>query len=577
MTALQPRQAPSLAEAAQQLLLLKNASTSFYGYVRLIHPEWVIPPFHYVLITALDNLEKRTLYSDFNRWAQKVLATPAELIAKHPSRYAYRPNLAKGHRVYNIMINMPPRHSKSTYATELFPAYYMARNPTRYVMSASYNTELAKGFGRNVRTNLADHRTAQAFPDFGFSQDSRAADTFKTTLMGQYFGVGLGGTTSGRPSTCLILDDPIKSRSEAESATQRNNTWAYYTSALSTRLQPEQDGTPAIQIICYTRWHPDDLGSRIMQTEDWAEGRWLHLSMPALVTATSDVRARVDTLPQDDPRYIPSEKCSAAPKEKRYYFPTKRLALWPERFPVEELERRERLSPRDFGALYQQQPTIEGGNLIKSVWWQYYKEDELDYSRFAGIIITLDTAFKKTETADYSVAVVSAITHDGDIFFLEVHRHKFDFPELKAFAISLNNKWRGKGLRALYIEDKASGQSLIQELRRESGISVVPFKVSTDKVSRANAVTPLIEGGRVYLPARAKWLDTFVNECSQFPSGKYDDQVDATVMAIDIHSKTSISPTMASGSLTGIGSLHAQVGSLSTSLASSGSWTNWGE
>ena len=581
MNAIKP---PSIAEAAKRLLALKTASTSFYGYVKIMQPEWVIPPFHYVLITALDNLEKRTLYSDFQGWADKILATDPKRIAARPQVYAYNPSLAKGHRVYNLMINMPPRHSKSTYATELFPAYYMARNPTRYIMSASYNTELAKGFGRNVRSNLNNPATAQAFPDFGFSPDSRAADTFKTTLSGQYFGVGLGGTTSGRPATALILDDPIKSRVEAESATQRNTAWDYYTAALTTRLQPEQDGSPPIQVVCYTRWHPDDLGSRIMQTEDWREGLWLHLNMPALTTVTSDVRARVDTLDPSDPRYIPSEKCSAADKTRRYYYPVNRVALWPERFPVEELERRERLNPRDFAALYQQTPTVAGGNIIKSVWFQYYQPMNLDRAQISSIIITMDTAFKKTETSDFSVALVSAMTADGDIYILDVHRHRMDFPELKAFTITLNNQWRGKGLRAIYIEDKASGQSLIQELRRESGVSVVPFKVNFDKVARANSVTPLIQGGRVYLPSTAKWLDDFVTECSQFPSAKHDDQVDALVMAIDIHSRSSVSPHAATfGALTGFGSLQSQANlsksnnTLSSSLNSSGSWSSWGE
>jgi len=125
----------------------------------------------------------------------------------------------------------------------------------------------------------------------------------------------------------------------------------------------------------------------------------------------------------------------------------------------------------------------------------------------------------------------------GDIYLLDVIRNKYDFPELKRRAISVNTLWRGRGLRGFYIEDKASGQSLIQELKTASGLSVIPYKVSTDKVSRVNAVTPLIEGGRVFVPENAPWLDDFMNECQSFPSGKHDDQVDALSMGLDILSR----------------------------------------
>ena len=121
-------------------------------------------------------------------------------------------------------------------------------------------------------------------------------------------------------------------------------------------------------------------------------------------------------------------------------------------------------------------------------------------------------------------------------------RGKYDFPELKQRLIRLNGKWRGKGLRAMYIEDKASGQSLLQELKRESGMSLIPYKVVHDKVARVNAILPLIEGGRVFIPEQSQWLDDFIDEAVSFPSGRHDDQVDAMTIAIDVLSRTSISP-----------------------------------
>jgi predicted phage terminase large subunit-like protein len=491
-------------EVARYLLSLRNASESFLGFVKLMQPEWKLANFQLELIDALDQLERGTLGTD------------------------------------NLLITMPPRHAKSTFGTVLFPSYFMARNPHRYVMSCSYNSQLATDFGRQIRSIVEDKVVPQAFPDFHLSQDSRAADVWRTEDGGAYFAVGVGGTTSGRPANLLLVDDPIKSREDAESMTQRNKTWNYYTSALATRLQPEANGTKPRQIIILTRWHPDDLAGRLQQTEDWAEGRWKHINFQAIRQVPSG-KIRRNHLPEDHPQYLPTSQINSVSNAKRTINETTEAPLWPERFPIEDLKRRQRLNPREFASLYQQQPYIEGGNIIKTEWWQRYPAD-LSPERFATLVIGVDTAFKKTETADYSVAVVAGMDNNGDIYIVDIMRGKYDFPELKQRLIRLNNRWRGKGLRAMYIEDKASGQSLLQELKRESGISVIPYKVVHDKVARVNAILPLVEGGRVFLPETSEWLDEFIDEAVTFPGGNHDDQVDALTIAVDVLSRTSISP-----------------------------------
>jgi predicted phage terminase large subunit-like protein len=218
---------------------------------------------------------------------------------------------------------------------------------------------------------------------------------------------------------------------------------------------------------------------------------------------------------------------------------TREVSLWPERFPLEDLKRRERLNPREFASLYQQSPYVLGGNLIKTQWWQRYPID-VNPNTFPIIIIAVDTAFKKTETSDYSVAVVAGIDNIGDIYILDVQRGKWEYPDLKRRLVALNNRWRGHGLRAFYVEDKASGQSIIQDLKRESGLAIVPYKVVFDKVARVNSILPLIEGGRVHLPDEAPWLDAFVEECVTFPGSTHDDQVDALAMALDVLARTGI-------------------------------------
>lgn len=536
----------SQAEAAKYLLRLRDASESFLGFVKLLYPDWQLPGFQIELIEALDALEKGTLGTN------------------------------------NLLITMPPRHAKSTFGTVLFPSYFMARRPNRYIMSCSYNSQLAMDFGRQVRQVVEDKSVPQAFPDFILSTESRAADVWRTQEGGAYFAVGVGGTTSGRPANLLLVDDPIKSREDAESMTQRNKTWNYYTSALATRLQPEGDGTPPKQIIILTRWHPDDLAGRLQATDDWRENRWSHINFPAIKMTQGKIKMSRRALPPSHPQHIatPEEYIKTSPY-KRHVYPEEEAALWPERFSLDDLKRRQRLNPREFASLYQQQPYIEGGNLIKTEWWRQYPAD-LSPENFTTLVIAVDTAFKKTESADYSVAVIAGMDRNGDIYIVDVLRGKFDFPELKQRLIRLNNRWRGRGLRAMYIEDKASGQSLIQELKRESGMSIIPYKVVHDKVARVNAILPIIEGGRVFIPETAQWLDEFIDECVSFPGGSHDDQVDAVTMAIDILSRTSVSPEAWSLHSDPTQSLAQNTPNFGKSLRervdkSIRKWTGWGE
>ena len=188
----------SRKEAAKHLLRIQDAENSFLGFVKLIHPDFVLADFQLDLIEKLDLLEKGLLEDDDGRKAR------------------------------NLLVTMPPRHAKSTFSTVLFPAYFMARNPERYILSCSYNAMLASDFGRQVRDTSSGVEVQQTFPDFTMASDSRAADVWRTEMGGAYFGVGIGGTTTGRPANLLIVDDPVKSREDAESATQRNKIWDFY-------------------------------------------------------------------------------------------------------------------------------------------------------------------------------------------------------------------------------------------------------------------------------------------------------------------------------------------------------------
>lgn len=481
-------------EVVREIAFRKWAASSFEGFVRYLYPERDIPDFQLEFIRTLDLLEKREL--------------------RHP---------VSGLPVYNLLTNFPPRHAKTHYGTILFAAYQMGRRPTRKTMVSAYNATLASDFGAETRALCTSPAFVKIFPNFRMSTDSRASDAFKTTKRGAYYAVGLDGPTSGRPANCLIIDDPIKSRPEAESVAVRRNVWDFITSALWMRLEPEEDGTPPIQIMTLTRWHPDDPAGRLMKLPEWINGEWLHIHHEGLKSLPDDA--------DGNPQYE---------------------ALWPERFPVPYLLKQKSRSERDFQALYQQNPLLEGGNIFKTNWWNTLPidHDPTAPGTYHSLLIALDTAYKQREVNDYSALAIGGITLRGDIHLLQMIRKRLDFAALKHLAITQNAIWRPHNLRAIIVEDHASGQSLFQELRRESGLSVIARRWPGDKLSHLSSILPLAEGGRLFLPNTkstkmdASWLPDFLQELEQFPSGQFDDQVDAFTLLVHELARTAITPEM---------------------------------
>ena len=482
------------------------------------YPDFVRADFQEELVKTLDLLEKD------------------ELINSH------------GVPIRKLLITMPPRHAKSFYGTINFPAYCMMRDPTREIMVAGYNSELAATFGRQTREIVTNPANLKSFPKFKLSQESRAVDFWKTVEGGAYYAVGMGGTTTGRGANILIVDDPYKTREEADSTVKRNKIWDFYTASLLTRMQPHRNGKPPILIVTHTRWNPDDIGARIMESDEFKRGEWFHLNYPAIRTIESGVEIKRSDLPKDDPRYIPARiivngkyvniTSSYMNKSDKYVSCEREVALWPERFPLKELKKiRERIGDREFEALYQQNPYVLGGNIIKTSWFKRYTPETCP-AEFHAIVIGLDTAFKTKSWNDFSVITVAGITELGDIYILKVYREKLEYPDLKRKLVNINSVWRGRGLRGWYVEDAASGQSLIQDMRHGSSLTILPWKPGTnDKTNRCTSITPIIEGGRVFIPEEADWLDDWEVELSQFPSGKHDDQVDSLVIVIDVASK----------------------------------------
>jgi len=383
-----------------------------------------------------------------------------------------------------LMIAMPPRHGKSLLTSQVFPAWYLGRHPDRSIIASSYGMELASDFGRRVRNFVAEPLHRQIFPGCAIAEDSSAAHRFGLLAGGNYFATGAGGAITGRGGDLVLVDDPIKSHEQVRSSTERRSLQQWYESVLYTRLQPRG----AIVLIA-TRWHHDDLPGWLLR--EHASENWRVLSLPAIAEKDEGWRHEGEV-------------------------------LWPEKFPLETLDRiREAIGSSAWASLYQQRPVLEEGAIFKREWFRFFQDREPPECR--RIVMSIDSAYKVGQQNDFSVLMVLGQTQTG-YYVLHTTRERLEFPELKRKAIALGEIWSP---HYCLVEDAASGQSLIQALRAETRLPILPVKPLGDKQARASAVSPLVESGRVYLPENAPWLRDFIDELTSFPVSVHDDQVDA--------------------------------------------------
>ncbi len=395
--------------------------------------------------------------------------------------------------IKRLIILMPPRHGKSELISLRFPCWYLARHPKDYIVQAGYAESIALTHSRQARDIFISQEMGQLFPDIHHRPERagqeiiiperQAAHEWGTKQGGSYYAVGIGGGLTGRGFNVGIIDDPVKDSEEAESVTYRERAWDWYQKVFRTRAQPG-----ATIIIVMTRWHKDDLVGRLLEkmVNDPTSDKWEILHFQAIEDGE---------------------------------------ALWPEMYPMPALESiRSSIGSRAFESLYQGNPTIAEGQIIKREWWQYYKEEP----NLLRTIQSWDTAFKDKSQNDYSVCTTWGESENA-YYLLNVWRAKVEFPELKRVAVALFDRDKPS---LVLVEDAASGQSLIQELQRNTKIPVLPVKVDRDKTARVYAATPMIEAGKVFLPAHAEWLNDYIEELSAFPNATYDDQVDSTTQAL---------------------------------------------
>ena len=434
-------------------------------------------------LRKLDLAEKRFIPFVKHVWPEFMEGDHHRKIAKKFE------DIANG-KIKRLIVNMPPRHTKSEFASYLFPAWMVGKNPKLKVIQTTHTGELAVRFGRKMKNLVDTSEFAQVFEDCKIAADSKAAGRWETNKGGEYYAAGIGGAITGRGADLLIIDDP-HSEQDALSDTAMDSAYEWYTSGPRQRLQPG-----GAIVIVMTRWSTKDLTGKLLnaQSEPKAD-QWEVIEFPAI-------------LPSNTP-------------------------VWPNYWKLEELEGvKASLSEGKWQAQWQQNPTSEEGSIIKREWWKEWKEKEIP--DLVHIIQSYDTAFSKKETADFSAITTWGVFYPPNkgphLILVDVRKGRWDFPELKKIALEEYKYWEPE---TVIIEAKATGTPLTHELR-QIGVPVVNFTPSkgNDKHVRVNSVAPLFEAGKIYYPADKRWAEEVIEECAAFPYGEYDDLVDSTTQAL---------------------------------------------
>jgi predicted phage terminase large subunit-like protein len=450
----------------------------------------------YVSLEEHDQLESReNAANNFMDFVHKVW--PNFINGAHHVRMARAFERVASGKSKRLIINMPPRHTKSEFASYLLPAWFLGKYPGKKVIQTSHTAELAVGFGRKVR-NLVDSEVyGQIFPGVALQSDSKAAGRWNTNSGGDYFAIGVGGAVTGKGADILIIDDP---HSEQEAALAEINpeiydkTYEWYTSGPRQRLQPG-----GAIVIVMTRWSKKDLTGQVLKSAAQRSGEeWEVIEFPAI-------------LPSGNP-------------------------LWPQFWSINELSAlKNELPNQKWMAQYMQNPTSDVSAIVKREWWQIWEKDDPPSCEF--VLQSWDTAFEKSNRADYSACTTWGVFYQPDdtgvmqanIILLNAFRQRMEFPLLKKKAVEEFKEWEPD---SIIIEKKASGAPLIYEMRA-MGIPVQEFTPSkgNDKISRLNAVSDIFASGRVWIPG-TQWAEEVVDEVASFPGGEHDDYVDSVSMAL---------------------------------------------
>ena len=441
-----------LLERKQNLKRTHDAQKNFLSFVKFMWPDFVEGTHHRIIAEKFDRIADGTLK--------------------------------------RLIVNMPPRHTKSEFASFMLPAFIMGRNPMTKIIQTSHTAELSQRFGRKTKQLIDSSDYKKIFPETALQADSKAAGRWDTSAGGEYFAAGVGGAITGRGADLLIIDDP-HSEQDALSETAMENAYEWYTSGPRQRLQPG-----GAIVLVMTRWSTIDLTGNLMkaQVEPKAD-QWEVVEFPAIMDSG--------------------------------------LPTWPEYWKLQELESvKASLAITKWNAQWMQRPTSEEGAILKREWWKPWAEKDTPNLHY--IIQSYDTAFSKKETADYSAITTWGVFSPDDarpaLILLDARRGRWEFTELKETALKEYNYWEPE---MVLVEAKASGMPLSDELRR-AGIPVTNYTPTrgNDKHTRVNSIAPMFESGMVFYPEGRTFAEEVIEECAAFPYGENDDYVDTVTQAL---------------------------------------------
>ena len=440
------------------------------------------------LAMKLDEKTKQTkVHSDFLSFVRHVW--PQFIEGKHHQKIAEKFNDIANGKIKRLIINMPPRHTKSEFASFLLPSWMVGRKPDLKIIQTTHTTELAIRFGRKAKTLIDSPEYQQIFKT-RLREDSQAAGKWETEQGGEYYAAGVGSAITGRGADLLIIDDP-HSEQDALNMTAMERAYEWYTSGPRQRLQPGGS-----IVVVMTRWNMKDLtGMLVKSQKELKSDKWEIIEFPAI---------------------MPSGK-----------------PVWPEYWKLAELEGvKASLSIGKWNAQWMQNPTAEEGSLIKREWRKTWEKPYIP--PLQHIIQSYDTAYLKKETADFTAITTWGVfypSEDGpaNLILLDSYKERVEFPELRKEAFRQYRYWNPE---TVIIEAKAAGLPLTYELRK-AGIPVINYTPSKgqDKHARVNAVSPLFESGIIWAPDE-KFAEEVIEECASFPYGDHDDLVDSTTQAI---------------------------------------------
>lgn len=440
-------------------------------------------------------MRRREIRNSLTAWARHCGFEPAR---HHAFLIRKLEDVAAG-RIKRLMVFMPPGSAKSTYSSLLFASWWLARERSHHILASSYSADLADRWSRKVRALVDEHA---AILDVSLSKEMQSVSHWALASGGEYRSAGVGGSITGFRAWLGIIDDAVKNREEADSETMRERTWDWFVADYETRLVP---GAPLV--VIGTRWHDDDLYGRILKRAREIGEEWTVIKLPAFAT-------------DDDP-------LGRAPGEP----------LWPEWQSKDQLDmERARKGPREWSALYQQDPTPEGGLYFERNWVRPTKPPPREFMRIIGA-----SDYAVTEGAnDYTVHFVGGVDPEGTLHLLDRYRRQSSADQWIEAFLGLVKTWEPVAWgeeEAMIL--KSVGPFIERRMsERNLWVNRKGFRPVSDKPTRARTLQAMAAQGKIACDPDKPWLAELLAEMMSFPAGQNDDQIDALAILAQLSQDT---------------------------------------